>query len=281
MDIGSAFAYAFKDKKWVNKLGVFVIVLIVPVLNLAGVGYHLEILRRVMKGSSKPLPDWDGFGRKFLDGLLIFFASVVYMLPVIVLACLPLGFTLVPAFLSGNRSSQVLANVMGTTGTGLFAGLGCLFILYALGLSIIYPAVYIQYAQENKLGACFKLREVFAIISRNSSAYFTAYGITLGVSLGAFFVAGVVGGLIGWIPVLGQLVVLVIAICTAVFPSLVSAHLFGQFAAHPAGKPSPKKARTSGKKMKRLTKKTEKKSEKKSVKRPRKAGGPAQKKRKR
>ncbi len=256
MNIGKALTFAFKDKNWLAKFGALVLVLFVPVLNLAGAGYSLELLRRVMKGEAKPLPGWDGLGRKFLDGLSLFFVGLVYMLPVIVLACLPLSLTVIPAFLSGSRDTLGMAEALRASGTVLYAGLGCVFVLYALAFSLLVPAIFVTYGQTGKVSACFRVRDLFALIGRDSGGYFAAYGISLGVSLAASFVTGIVGGVIGWIPVLGQLVVFALGLVAAAYASLVNAHLFGQYGAkHKVGAPAkririarPKRAKTTARK---------------------------------
>ncbi len=254
MNIGKALTYAFKDKSWGRKLGLYLLVLIVPVVNLAGTGYIVEILRRVMKGDAKPLPDWDRFGRKFIDGLALFFVGVVYLLPVLLVALLPLGLSLGPAFFSGSRNVQGLADALQSTGTVLFAGLGCIFVVYMLAFSLIVPAITVTYAQKGGIGACFKVGGVLALISRNSGAYFTAYGVTLGVSVAASFVTGIVGAFLGWIPILGQLLVFALGLCVGVYDSVVSGHLFGQFGAkHPAKAPA-RKAKSPVRKAKKPAK---------------------------
>jgi hypothetical protein len=225
MDIQKALTYPFKDKSWAAKLGLFVVVLLVPIVNLAGTGYSLEITRRVMKGNPKPLPEWEAWGRKFLDGLILALAFLVYSLPVWLLAIVPAALVAVPAFMSGNRDFQAISDIVRGAGSVLYLGLGCLSILYGLGLSLLLPAVVIRYAQEGKFAACFRLRELFAVMRR--SGYFTAWIVVLGISA----VAAVAGGVIGAVPILGWGLAPLIAFAATVFSLVVAAHLFGQVGA--------------------------------------------------
>ncbi len=228
MNIGKSLTFPFQDKNWLRKMGGYVLVLLVPILNLSGVGYSVEVLRRAMKADTKALPGWDHLGRKFLDGLALFFVGVVYMLPIIVLGFLPLSLTILPDVFSGARSAQGVIEALRATSGLVFAGVGCVFGLYVLAFSLIVPAIYILYGQTGRLSACFSLRRIFSLIGRDSAAYFTAYGVALGVSLGVSFLVGIVAGMIGWLPVIGQLVALVLGFFGSAYASLVFAHLFGQ-----------------------------------------------------
>ncbi len=233
MNIGKAFTYAFEDKEWTRKLGILLVVLLVPILNFAGVGYSIDIMRRIVKGQAELLPDWDDLGKKFLDGLLLGLASIIYALPILLLACLPLALILVPILLAGNSNSQDIANAMGGASAIAFACLGCFAFVYGLALSVLFPAIYIKYAAEGTFAACFNFKEIFAVMRRNTGAYFTAWIVYVGVSFGAGLVGGLIGGLISWIPCIGQLAVFIISFGAAAYTLVVFAHMFGEYSLLP------------------------------------------------
>ncbi len=238
MNIGKAFTYGFEDKEWPTKLGLGVLITIVPILNFAAFGWVIEIMRRVGKGDPQPLPGWDDLGKKFMDGLMLFLVGLIYALPIILLVGVPLAIMTIPAILAGNSNMQDTANAIATAGGIVSLCLSCLFILYALGLSILFPAIYVEYAHKGTFASCFNFKEIFAQIGKNTGAFFTAWGVYLGTSIGASLVAGLIGGLLGWIPCLGQLVAVVAGFASGMYVLLVYAHLFGQYGATEAA-PKP------------------------------------------
>jgi len=239
MDIGKSFSYPFEDRQWVSKLGLGAVITLVPILQFAWTGYMVEIIRNVMKGSPEPLPTWDDIGKKFMDGVMLMVAGLVYALPMLIVICLPMGFMVIPVVLSSNGDMQDIANAIAGAGSVLFMCLLCVFMVYALILSVIYPAILIIFAREGTLASCFKFREVFELISKNMSPFLTAWG----VSLAASFVVGLVSGgaqvILNFIPCLGQIAAFVLAIGIVVYTTAIYAHLFGQFGRMALAGPNP------------------------------------------
>jgi hypothetical protein len=230
MDIGKSFSYPFEDKQWVSKMGLGAVISLVPILNFAMTGYMIEIVRNLMNGAEEPLPNWDELGKKFMDGLMLVLAGLVYALPVIILSCLPLSVMAVPAMIaSGNSDYQDVANAVSGAGGVLLAAMTCVFVVYGLVLSVIFPAIYVNYAKEGTFASCFKLREVFNIIGKNAGPFFTAWGMSLVAGLAVGLVLGMVNLLLGWIPCVGWIISIVISLGVSVYLSMIYAHLFGQF----------------------------------------------------
>ena len=235
MNIGKSFSFVFDDKNWLSKLGLGALITLIPILNFSWTGYMVGIIRNVMNGSPEPLPTWDDLGKKFMDGLLLTVAGLVYALPVIVVFCLPLSFLIVPAILSGNSDLDDLATAIAGMGTALFVCLLCVLIVYVLALSVIYPAILVIFAREGTLASCFKFREVFSLISKNSSPFITAWAVNIGLSFAISIVVGVVQTVLNLIPCLGQIAATVITFGIIVYATAVYAHLFGQFGNAAAG----------------------------------------------
>ena len=229
MDIGKSFSYPFDDKQWVSKLGLGAVISLVPILNFAMTGYMIQIVRNLMNDVEEPLPNWDDLGKKFMDGLMLVLAVLVYALPIIVLSCLPLSVFAVPAILSGNQDMKGLSDAMAGVGGVLVAGMSCVFAIYGLILSVIFPAIYVLYAREGTFASCFKLREVFDIIGKNAGPFFTAWGISIAAGLVVGLVASIVTGVLGLIPCLGWNVSIMITLGIGVYLSMIYSHLFGQF----------------------------------------------------
>lgn len=229
MNIGKSFSYAFDDKQWISKLGLGALVTVIPIVNFAWTGYMVGIIRNVMNNSPEPLPTWDDFGKKLTDGLLLTVATIVYSLPIIIVFCLPMSFMIVPAILSGNADMQGLAEAVAGLGTALFFCLLCVFMVYSLALSVVFPAILVIFAREGTLASCFKFREVFELISKNSTPFLTAWGVSIGASIGVSLIVSTAQFVLNFIPCLGQVAAFILAFGIIVYTTAIYGHLFGQF----------------------------------------------------
>jgi hypothetical protein len=225
MDIRKAYTYPFEDREWPSKLGLGVLISIVPILNFAWTGYIVGIMRNVTKGESPVLPGWNDLGKKFMDGLMLWLARLVYSLPALLLICLPVSIMTVPAVLSSNKDMESIIGAIMAAGGMVVLCLSCLLILYALALSVVYPAIYVEFAREGTFASCFQFKKIFARIGKNAGAFFTAWGLYLATGIGS----GIAGGIVGVIPCLGQVLLPFVSLAAGVYTLLVYAHLFGQY----------------------------------------------------
>jgi hypothetical protein len=124
-----------------------------------------------------------------------------------------------------------IARTIAGAGGVLFSGLLCVFVLYAIVLSVIYPAILVMFSREGTFASCFKLREAFDLISKNAGPFFTAWGLSLVGGLGVGLAIGIFNLLVGWIPCIGWIISLVLSLGSGVYIAVVYAHLFGQFGA--------------------------------------------------
>lgn len=229
MNIGKSFSFVFDDKQWISKLGMGALVSFIPILNFAWTGYMVGIIRNVMNNSPEPLPTWDDLGKKLTDGLLLAVASLVYSLPLIIVFCLPMSFMIVPAILSGNTDMQGLVEAVAGLGTALFFCLLCVFVVYALALSVIFPAILVIFAREGTLASCFKFRDVFQLIRNNSSPFLTAWAVSVGASIGVSLVVSAAQFVLNFIPCIGTVVAFILTFGIVVYTTAIYGHLFGQF----------------------------------------------------
>lgn len=222
MDIQTALTFMRDDDRWVNKLGVGVLLgiasfLILPAFML--VGYAIEVARRVRDGRKDVLPDWD-FGQTLKDGFTVSIAMLVYALPVFVLLLLAALATGVFGVLGGE-------DVAAAVGTGSFLLVGCLVFLYALVLIAVGPAVYIQYIRHGTLSACLQFRDVLAL----TRAHLSDILIVVLVAFGVGVAISIVGTVVNIVPCLGQIASLLIALAAVPYVQMVMGHLYGQIAA--------------------------------------------------
>jgi hypothetical protein len=206
MDIGSSFTYMFQDENWIKKILIGGVVGIIPIVNFAAIGYLVQVIRNVRGGQSLPLPEWDDFGKYFMDGLWVFLIFLVWSIPLILVGCLQgVG----GAVASDN---QDLAGAYGV----LSICFTCLIVLWSLVLGIAAPAILARYAEVGQFMAGFQFSELFSFISANVGSYI--------IVLLLMWVASLVASL-------GVILCVVGIIFTQFWSYLVTGNLIGQLAA--------------------------------------------------
>lgn len=227
MDIGKSFSFPFEDEKWLSKLVIGAIVSAIPIVNFIFAGYIVDTVKNVMGGLARPLPEWVGWGEKFMKGVVLFLASLVYSIPVICVSIL--AFFPIMA-VTNAQNNQNMQEALGwfTSGIGILAL--CFLTLYGLALSFFLPAVLVNYARKGTFGSCFQIGEIVRVFSSNVGKYLTAWLVFLVASLVVSFVVGLVASLLAFIPCLGWILAWILAGVGAVYPGLIGAHLFGQVA---------------------------------------------------
>jgi hypothetical protein len=204
MDIGKAFGYAFEDEDWIVKILIGALfVFLTPVL--VGIpfvlGYMVDTVRNVMAGEPRPLPEWSDLGGKFVKGLTLSVVAIVYMLPVILLACLLVSVSLV----AGNGDGDAMG--------GAVLCAQCLASLWGLLVAAVYPAAVIRYAESGEFTSAFRFGEIFSLIAAN---------------VGNYAVAVLLGGVASVIAGFGSILCIIGVFFTAFWGYLVMAHLWGQ-----------------------------------------------------
>jgi hypothetical protein len=161
MNFGKSFTYMFEDTNWVSKYLIGIVISLVPILNFAWAGYGIGIMRNMARGMDKPLPSWDNLGEKFKDGLIIFAATFIYLLPAIIV--LVIG-GIATAAMGDNSTLGVVWVVV-----------GCCAGVYMLAFSFLSPALMIHYARTNSFGALFQVGEVIKLATKNIGEYLMAW----------------------------------------------------------------------------------------------------------
>jgi hypothetical protein len=203
MDIGIAFSFPFQDKEWVTKLILAGVIMLIPVLGIIVVlGWMLAITRNVIKGEAETLAGWSDFAELLTLGFKAFVVSMVYALPIIVVA-IPYGFA---TSLIDNHSAE---------GIIVFLSLcfSCFSLLYGLALAFIYPAAMGELAATEDLGSALNPSRIIALIRKAPNAYI----LTFLATIGAGFLAG-----------LGVLLCFVGILFTSAYAYAVYGHLYGQ-----------------------------------------------------
>jgi hypothetical protein len=235
MDIGKAFSFPFEDDEWLTKLFLGAIVSAVPILNFAWGGYTVDILKNVIDGVSRPMPDWSDFGDKFIKGFFIWAAGFIYSLPAIIIACLPLALLIIPVSSEISNEGVTSSDALLSAFTGIGIIFLCLLVLYLLAFSFFYPAVYINFAKKGTFGSCFEIGEIIKIVSKNTSKYLTAWLVAIVGGIVVGIIITIVSIVLSFIFCIGWVLTWVISALAGVYLFVIYAHLFGQVVAKDTG----------------------------------------------
>lgn len=190
MNFIEAIKKPFQDLK---KLLIGIIVMIIPIINLIGVGYFL----RTAKSSSKKItkmPEWDDPVGLFIKGLMAAVIGLIYAIPVIILVALLVGAAFVTG-LAGAIQGFSVASILTAIAT---AGVGIIITLVvALFISIVGSCALIRYATQEEFGSAFEFREIMKISF--TSEYLSAWVVSVVYSI-------VVTIVLSFIPYLGTAV---------------------------------------------------------------------------
>ena len=212
-DISEAFAFPFKDADWPMKfligavftfLSVFLIG--VPVLY----GYYIELVQRVRRGESYPLPEWKDVGVKFIVGFKYFIATLIYSLPILIIVIPLVVTTILTAVTFGDP------DITGVFTGGMWFIAAILVILpYSLFIALMLPVITIRFAERERIIDAIDIGSVLRLFGKYWQDSIIA-------ALLAFVVS-----LFSWI---GIIALIVGILFTLFYGSLVRFHLYGQIA---------------------------------------------------
>ena len=206
MDIGKAFSFVFDDENWIVKVLIGGVLSLIPLVGqVLMYGYGLELMKNVIQGRSRPLPEWDDWGGKLVKGIMYFVIGFVYALPIIILATCFGG--LMGAL--GAAEAERATNVVGSLGGICFGGFA---FLYGILMTLALPPAIGRYLETGDLGAAFHFGEVFALVRDN---------------IGAWIIVLVLTWLAGLIASLGLILCFVGVLFTAFWANLVMMYLWG------------------------------------------------------
>ena len=166
----------------------------IPIVNFLCGGYLIELTANTIKGREE-MPAWDGWGNKFIKGLMVLIITFLYML-------IPLLLLTIGGWTGSYSADSLSAGAI----PGFIAALVAWFIL-PMGLA--------HYAATGTVGSALNLRTIFSFIG---SVFGNYLGIYL-VSIAMFFVLGI----LSLIPFLGWIV----SILGGFYLACVLAVLFG------------------------------------------------------
>ncbi len=226
MDFGKAFTFMFEDEGWLRKLGIGTAVGAVSILLmpfLVGLiplimlfGYSIDVVRNVMNGSDRPLPEWEDWGGFLSRGFKVWAATFIWALPALLLM-IPL--IIGAALLDQSQGAEAI-------GLTIVCCASCLFLVWILFVTLITPAIYIRIAETDEFTSAFAFGQMWQFTRDN-------LGNVIVALLLVYVVAGLIAAAVGFIGFLAFFVGAIITIPLSIlWQYLVQGHLFGQIARH-------------------------------------------------
>ena len=199
MDIGRAFSFVFQDPRWVSKIAIGSLLILIPIFGWFVVyGYAMRVLRLVAtEGTDLPLPEWDSLGELFVEGFRGFAVFFVWYLPVI-------GFSICVSFALGGFDAE-------ESGNGFFAN--CLTLPFQLLIGFVVPAAVARATVERRFGAGLEVAEVIRLVRERAGDYLL------------LVVMGIVASIVASLGLIAFCIGILVTIFYAV---LFQAHLYGQ-----------------------------------------------------
>lgn len=170
VDIGRAFNSPFRDARWITKILIGAVMVIIPIFGwFCLAGYGLRIMRRVVDGADTSLPDWTDFGQLFVDGIKAWIVAIIWSLPTIILS----GF--------GNVADNLL--------------LQCLGSLVNIATGMLTAAAIVPVAISGDMADGLQFQAVVNRVLNNLGDYLLL--IVMGFVLGLIAAAGAIACIIG------------------------------------------------------------------------------------
>ena len=186
-----------------NDLGRLVILAIldvIPIVNFIVMGYLWNVVKQPKK--SNQLPPLENYGELWINGLKIFFASVIFMiLPIILIV--PFAFA---AVLSAWVSVPVIASVGGLLSILLLL----VGVVLAFFLAILLAMALINMIKHNNFAKAFAFGEIMEIIGKIGWGTYIVWLIVM-------FILSAIVSAIGSIPVIGWILSLLLAPIFGIF----------------------------------------------------------------
>jgi hypothetical protein len=225
MDFGKALSYGFEDEDWPTKIIVGSLIMVVPILSFAAIGYQVRLARNVVKKVKHPLPAWNDLGGLFVDGLWVTLASYVYALPLIVIALFPAPLVLTAIIFCINAER-----------TCIFIPLTLLLLVVTVLLSLLgsvvvgllRPGIIARFIQEGTFSSCFQLGAIGGLIKRNLGSYAAVSAFTIGLGILAALLLPPASMMMSFIPCLGPMLPSFLVGAAGFMILLITGHMIGQ-----------------------------------------------------
>jgi hypothetical protein len=198
--IKKAVFFPFSGKNWGVKVVIGSVLglanYIIPIVpGIAICGYYARIMKQIILQNKDPeLPEWDDWGGLFLDGIKVFGAILLYMLPALLLVIFGYALFFVPYFttmmtaVNSNTSNPDFTPIFGSM-LAMFAGIPIMMlgIMLAFGTSMFIPPALGNMIAKGEFKAAFRMKEWWPVLRVNLSGFLLSLALVLGLFYMMYF----------------------------------------------------------------------------------------------
>lgn len=191
--------YPFKDPKAGNKLLIGSLLVlsnfIIPLIPFLFVlGYGAKIARRIIDGDGElVLPEWDEWNTYFKDGVRLFFVSLVYSLPTILITVFGIGAYFIALL------SMIVSSSTGQESAGFFIiyMLSLFLMMFTITMAMllaflegaILPAALMHVVHSGTIKSAFQIKSWFKIFRKSFVNFLIAFIFLFGLVQLVFYAA--------------------------------------------------------------------------------------------
>jgi Protein of unknown function (DUF4013) len=231
LDIRHALTFMSEDPRASEKVGLGALISLAPILNLAAIGYQVEVARRVAHGEPKPMPEWNDLKHLWVQGAWLGLAFYLYSLPLLLIVFSGMATVfagLVLSLQSESAQSGTSLPVPPALVVVIFVVLAGAALIYGLILGLLRPAILAEYVQRGTLRACFDFGALWRFARQNLGEYLQLWLVELVLGWIVTVPLILLIFIVAFIPLVGPLLVTLVAAGAGFFILQVSSHLVGQ-----------------------------------------------------
>ena len=186
-NLGESFEYTKEALvgKWVRWI-LLIIIGLIPIVDFILYGYTIRVLR-----GTKPAPELEDYVQLFIDGLLYFVISIVWMIPAIIVGMILIGGSVVALITAPDAMA-------GAAIAGM--GLGLLITIIVAILCGLFATIgVVRFARTEKVGEAFAFGAIKDKIGEIGWANYIIALIVMGIVVGVIYFVLAIIPIIGWL----------------------------------------------------------------------------------
>ncbi|MBN2258621.1 MAG: DUF4013 domain-containing protein [Anaerolineaceae bacterium] len=187
IDLKQALKFPFSDEHWVQKFLVCILLgiasFMIPFIPLVFLsGYYYRISRRIIAGDGvTALPDWDEWGKLFVDGIKYLGIVLVYLIPFILsilFMCLVMSLPMLSALNPSDNwngygaDPQMMRTMLSML--ALYPMIG-LMLLISLVTGLFLPPALMHMVGQDTFGAGFHFSAWWKVFRSNLGGFLLSY----------------------------------------------------------------------------------------------------------
>jgi hypothetical protein len=214
MNLRRAFDFSLQDENWTSKLPLTLVIGLIPIADIAVIGWAMDLVRNMLDGQEHPMPDWNDlseqFVRRWICGVKIAIVGFIYYLPMLAIEIVVNG-------ISGGAAAAT--NSLGVVAATAFAVSCIMSVVSAVYWAVAWLPISIgilRFARSRNLNDMMGITTNWRIARENLPTMITLAVIVMVARLGLAIIFLI--PCIGWI----------LSLFSLTIAAVVLSHLLGQ-----------------------------------------------------